>query len=56
MISSPAFVASGCAELTMPFVPTAGLFAVFLLAGPSTGPASCSAVASGVVGSSVSPW
>src|SRR5918997_4972941 len=36
-ISSPAFVASGCAELTMPLVPIAGRVAVFLLAGPSTG-------------------
>jgi hypothetical protein len=35
--SSPACVASGWAELTTPFVPTAGRFAVFLLAGPSTG-------------------
>src|SRR3712207_779210 len=35
-ISSPALVASGWAELTMPLVPTAGRVAVFLLAGPST--------------------
>jgi hypothetical protein len=35
--------------LTIPFVPTAGRFAVFLLAGPSTGPASCSVTGSGVV-------
>src|SRR5829696_345596 len=49
--SSPARVASGWAELTMPFVPTAGRPVVFLLAGPSTGPASCPAAGSGVVGS-----
>jgi hypothetical protein len=30
-------VASGCAELTIPFVPTAGRVGVFLLAGPSAG-------------------
>ena len=41
MISNPARVASGCAELTMPLVPTAGRAAVFRLAGPSraSGPA-----------------
>src|ERR687897_1228468 len=51
-ISSPARVASGCAELTIPFVPTAGLLAVFLLAGPSTGLSS--RADSGVVGPVVS--
>ena len=51
-ISSPARVASGCAELTIPFVPTAGLLAVFLLAGPSTGLSS--RAGSGVVGPVVS--
>jgi hypothetical protein len=35
MISNPARVARGCAELTMPLVPTAGRTAVFRLAGPS---------------------
>src|SRR5215204_3481388 len=47
--SSPARVASGWAVLTIPLVPTAGRFAVFLLAGSSTGPSSCSAAGSGVV-------
>jgi hypothetical protein len=40
--------------LTIPFVPTAGRFAVFLLAGPSTGPASCSAAGSSFAGPAVS--
>jgi hypothetical protein len=58
-ISSPAFVASGCAELTMPLVPTAGRVAVFRLAGPSTSSGSDSSrraeVAGPVVCSSAEP-
>src|SRR5918998_3033794 len=55
-ISRPAFVASGWAELTIPFVPTAGRVDVFLLAGPSTGlgaGSSARARSAGSVGSSV---
>src|SRR5215207_437946 len=50
-ISSPALVASGWAELTMPLVPTAGRVAVFLLAGPPAGswPASAGEVVCPVV-------
>jgi hypothetical protein len=52
MISNPARVASGCAELTMPLVPTAGRTAVFRLAGPSR--TSGSAVVAGALRSGVS--
>src|SRR5215204_319496 len=52
MISNPARVASGCAELIMPLVPTAGRAAVFRLAGPSR--TSGSAVVAGALRSGVS--
>src|ERR671913_1928945 len=52
MISNPARVASGCAELIMPLVPTAGRTAVFRLAGPSR--TSGSAVVAGAPCSGVS--
>jgi hypothetical protein len=47
--SSPARVASGWAELTMPLVPRAGRVGVFLVAGPSTGSGSDSAARAGAV-------
>src|SRR5918998_6070603 len=53
-ISRPAFVASGCAELTIPLVPIAGRVAVLLVAGPSTGSGSISSARAGDAGSVVS--
>src|ERR671921_1486025 len=52
MISNPARVARGCAELTIPLVPTAGRIAVFRLAGPSR--TSGSAVVAGALRSGAS--